>query len=75
MPIRRLSWPRQQLTRVRLSELPVTYKAQLDQVNIRRNQIAAQLKPLYDKFEADQKAAAKPAAGGARGAGCPDPAA
>jgi Skp family chaperone for outer membrane proteins len=38
-------------------QLPVTYKAQLDQVNIRRNQIAAQLKPLYDKFEADQKAA------------------
>ena len=38
-------------------QLPVTYKAQLDQVNIRRNQIAAQLKPLYDKFEADQKVA------------------
>jgi hypothetical protein len=38
-------------------QLPVTYKAQLVQVNTRRNQIAAQLKPLYDKFEADQKAA------------------
>lgn len=37
--------------------LPVTYKPQLDQVNIRRSQIAAQLKPLYDKFEADQKVA------------------
>jgi len=37
--------------------LPVTYKANLDQVNVRRSQIAAQLKPLYDKFEADQKAA------------------
>jgi Skp family chaperone for outer membrane proteins len=39
------------------AQLPVTYKAQLDQVNIRRNQITAQLKPMYDKFEADQKAA------------------
>ncbi len=39
------------------TQLPVTYKAQLDQVNIRRNQIAAQLKPMYDKFEADQKVA------------------
>jgi Skp family chaperone for outer membrane proteins len=38
------------------TQLPVTYKAQLDAVNTRRNQIAAQLKPLYDKFEADQKA-------------------
>jgi len=37
--------------------LPVTYKANLDQVNVRRSQIAAQLKPMYDKFEADQKAA------------------
>jgi Skp family chaperone for outer membrane proteins len=39
------------------TQLPVTYKAQLDAVNTRRNQIAAQLKPLYDKFEADQKVA------------------
>ncbi len=38
-------------------QLPVTYKAQIDAVNTRRNQITAQLKPLYDKFEADQKAA------------------
>jgi Skp family chaperone for outer membrane proteins len=37
-------------------QLPVTYKAQLDAVNTRRSQITAQLKPLYDKFEADQKA-------------------
>lgn len=37
-------------------QLPVTYKAQIDAVNTRRNQITAQLKPLYDKFEADQKA-------------------
>ena len=37
------------------TQLPVTYKAQIDQANTRRNQIAAQLKPLYDKFEADQK--------------------
>lgn len=37
------------------AQLPVTYKAQIDQANTRRNQIAAQLKPLYDKFEADQK--------------------
>ncbi|MFM9934836.1 MAG: OmpH family outer membrane protein, partial [Novosphingobium sp.] len=39
------------------TQLPVTYKPQLDAVNTRRNQVAAQLKPLYDKFEADQKAA------------------
>lgn len=38
-------------------QLPVTYKAQIDAVNTRRNQVTAQLKPLYDKFEADQKAA------------------
>jgi Skp family chaperone for outer membrane proteins len=38
-------------------QLPVTYKAQIDAVNTRRNQITAQLKPLFDKFEADQKAA------------------
>jgi Skp family chaperone for outer membrane proteins len=36
--------------------LPQTYKPQLDQVEIRRNQITAQLKPLYAKFEADRKA-------------------
>ncbi|WP_068074435.1 OmpH family outer membrane protein [Novosphingobium lentum] len=38
------------------SQRPVTYKAQVDQANSRRNQIAAQLKPLYDKLEADSKA-------------------
>ncbi len=40
-----------------MAQLPTTYKAQIDAVNTRRNQITAQLKPLYDKFEADQKAA------------------
>lgn len=35
---------------------PVTYKAQLDQAESRRQQIAAQLKPMYEKFEADRKA-------------------
>ncbi|WP_095011874.1 OmpH family outer membrane protein [Tsuneonella mangrovi] len=34
----------------------VTYKAQIDQATTRRDQIAAQLKPLVDKFNADQKA-------------------
>ena len=34
---------------------PVTYKAQIDQAQTRRNQISAQLKPLYDKIEADSK--------------------
>ena len=37
-------------------QIPVTYKPQIDAVNTRRAQITAQLKPLYDKFEADQKA-------------------
>lgn len=40
-----------------MAQLPTTYKATIDAVNTRRNQIAAQLKPLYEKFEADQKAA------------------
>lgn len=35
---------------------PVTYKAQIDQANTRKNQITAQLQPLYAKLEADSKA-------------------
>lgn len=35
----------------------VTYKAQIDQAQARRQAIAASLKPLYDKFDADSKAA------------------
>ena len=30
-----------------MAQLPTTYKATIDAVNTRRNQIAAQLKPLY----------------------------
>lgn len=36
---------------------PTTYKAQIDQANTRRTAITAQLKPLYEKLEADSKAA------------------
>lgn len=35
---------------------PVTYKPQFDQANTRRDQLTAQLKPMYDKFLADQQA-------------------
>ncbi|KAJ8139142.1 hypothetical protein OY671_007645, partial [Metschnikowia pulcherrima] len=35
---------------------PVTYKAQIDQANTRKNQITAQLQPSYAKSEADSKA-------------------
>ncbi|MXP13818.1 OmpH family outer membrane protein [Altererythrobacter confluentis] len=35
---------------------PVTYKAQMDQANARRDQLTAQLGPLYDKFRTDQQA-------------------
>jgi len=35
---------------------PVTYKAQIDQAEARRQQISAQLQPLVTKFQADQKA-------------------
>jgi Skp family chaperone for outer membrane proteins len=35
----------------------VTYKAQIDAAEARRNQLEAQLKPLADKFEADRQAA------------------
>ncbi|WP_333835565.1 OmpH family outer membrane protein [Novosphingobium sp.] len=34
---------------------PTTYKSQIDQANTRSQQINAQLKPLADKFQADQK--------------------
>jgi len=36
---------------------PVTYKAQVDQAESRRQQLQAQLKPLVDKFNADSRAA------------------
>lgn len=36
----------------------VTYKAQLDAAEARRNQLEAQLKPLVDKFEKDRAVAA-----------------
>jgi len=34
----------------------VTYKPQLDQANARRDQLTAQLQPMYDKFRTDQQA-------------------
>lgn len=37
---------------------PVTYKAQIDQANVRKGQIEAQLRPLIAKLEADSKVAA-----------------
>lgn len=36
---------------------PVTYKAQIDQANARRDAIAAQLQPLYTQFQTAQQAA------------------
>ncbi|MEO0032211.1 MAG: hypothetical protein RIS94_1969 [Pseudomonadota bacterium] len=39
-----------------MQQIPVTYKAQIDQANTRKAQITAQLKPMYDKLEADSKA-------------------
>ena len=39
------------------TQRPVTYKAYYDQAKARNDQINAQLKPMVDKFEADQKAA------------------
>lgn len=38
-----------------MQQRPVTYKAQIDQAKTRSDQINAQLKPLADKFQADQK--------------------
>jgi len=35
---------------------PVTYKPQLDAANARRDQLTAQLQPMYDKFRTDQAA-------------------
>ncbi len=37
---------------------PTTYKPQIDQANVRKGQIEAQLRPLIAKLEADSKAAA-----------------
>ncbi len=36
---------------------PVTYKAQIDQAEARRQQLATQVKPMVDKFNADRAAA------------------
>lgn len=36
---------------------PVTYKPQIDQAGVRRQQLEAQLKPLVDRFNADSQAA------------------
>lgn len=35
---------------------PVTYKAQIDQATARRDQLTAQLQPMYEKFRTDQQA-------------------
>lgn len=35
---------------------PTTYKPQLDQATARRDQLAAQLQPMYEKFRTDQEA-------------------
>ncbi|OZA59556.1 MAG: hypothetical protein B7X78_08400 [Sphingomonadales bacterium 39-62-4] len=40
------------------SQRPTTYKPQIDQANVRKGQIEAQLRPLIAKLEADSKAAA-----------------
>lgn len=40
-----------------VTQMRVTYKAQIDAVNARANALQAELKPLVDKFQADQKAA------------------
>lgn len=42
--------------RVAEQQRPVTYKPQIDQATARRQQIAAQLQPLYTKLQADQQA-------------------
>lgn len=39
-----------------IGQIPTTYKAQIDQANTRKAQITAQLKPLYEKLDADSKA-------------------
>jgi len=38
------------------AQRPITYKAQIDNATARRNAIAAQLKPLIDKFTRDRQA-------------------
>ena len=38
---------------------PVTYKAQIDQANARRDAIAAQLQPLYTQFQTASKRPAR----------------
>lgn len=43
------------------TQRPITYKAQYDALTAKRNQIAAQLKPLYEKFERDSKLPDTPA--------------
>ncbi|WP_226017859.1 OmpH family outer membrane protein [Novosphingobium sp. FKTRR1] len=39
-----------------IGQIPGAYKAQIDQANTRKAQITAQLKPLYEKLDADSKA-------------------
>ncbi|MDE2560995.1 MAG: OmpH family outer membrane protein [Sphingomonadales bacterium] len=41
--------------KVAQQQRPVTYKAQIDQATARRDAIQAQLKPLYEKLDADSK--------------------
>jgi len=43
------------------TQRPITYKAQYDALTAKRNQIGAQLKPLYEKFERDSKLPNTPA--------------
>lgn len=38
-----------------MQQLPVTYKAQIDQANTRKGQIQAQLKPMYEKLDGEAK--------------------
>lgn len=44
--------------KVSQQQRPVTYKPQIDQANVRKGQIEAQLRPLITKLEADSKVAA-----------------
>lgn len=38
-----------------MQQLPTAYKAQIDQANTRKVQLQAQLKPMYEKLDADAK--------------------
>jgi Skp family chaperone for outer membrane proteins len=38
-----------------IAQLPTVYKPQIDQANTRKAQLQAQLKPMYDKLDADAK--------------------